>query len=44
MNNNSNARLKPWSYLLLVMHATGVRQGELLSLKWHDKDSARKNN
>jgi integrase len=44
MKNNSNTGITLWSQLVFVMHATGIRQGELLSLKWHDNDSDRKNN
>ncbi|WP_281244177.1 hypothetical protein [Anaerobacillus arseniciselenatis] len=44
MNNHSSAGFKLWSQLVLVMHATGARRGELLSLRWHDNDSDRKIN
>lgn len=30
--------------MVFGMHTTGVRQDELLSLKWQDNDSERKNN
>lgn len=44
MKNNSNTSIKLWSQLVFLMQATGVRSGELLSLKWHYNDSDRKNN
>jgi hypothetical protein len=44
LKNDLNIGIKLWSQLVFAMHATGVRQDELLSLKWHDNVSARKNN
>lgn len=44
MKNNSNTGITLCSQLFFVMYTTGLRQGELLSLKWHDNDSDRKNN
>ncbi len=44
MNNNSNTSLNQWRHLVLLMISTGARQGELLSLRWHQNDSGRKIN
>lgn len=44
MKNNSTTGIELWSQLVFIMHTTGVRQGELISLKWHYSDSDRKNN
>lgn len=44
MKNNSNNAIKLWSQLVFGLHTTGVRQGELLSLKRHYNYSDRNNN